>query len=129
MAFYTVGSRGGKFLDEILGRFGKAFAQEVAKELAKELRAANDEWVSQINSPLGPRVHCSMVRRRVARGLPDAVIDGKRFLMTREALVEEMRARGMKRPLAKTEPEGAAEAVAEPPTGVKARLLRKLGRA
>jgi hypothetical protein len=107
----------------------KAFANELAAALAKELRASNDEWVSQVNSPLGPRVHCSMVRRRVARGLPDAVIDGKRFLMTREALVDEMRSRGMKRPLAKAEPASAAAHEPEPPTGVKARLLRKLGRA
>jgi hypothetical protein len=116
-------------LDEFLGKFGREFAKEVAKELAKELRSANDEWISQVGSPLGPRVHCSAVRKRFERGLPDAVIDGKRFLMTREALIEEMRARGLKRPLAKAEPVAPSAAESEPPTGVRARLMKKLGRA
>lgn len=117
-------------VDDILGPFGTAFAKQVAKELAKELRAANDaDWVPQVGSPLGSRRHCAAVRRRVARGCVDAVIDGKRFLMSREALKEEMLSLGTARPLVKTDPD-----VRESPgsdtgvTTVRERLLRKLGR-
>ena len=111
-------------MDDILGRLVK----ELAKELAQELRStSNEEWVSQHGSPLGPRVHCAAVRGRVERGFPDASINRKRFLMTKEALVEEMRLRGQKRPLAKTTAP-VPETVTDTPNGVKERLLRKLGR-
>lgn len=116
-------------MDDILRGLVKA----LAKEVANELRSPDDnEWVSQHGSPLGPRVHCRAVRGRVERGLPDATINrgprGKLFRMTKSALVEEMRIRGQKRPLAKATA-ADQEAVTEPPTGVKERLLRKLGRA
>jgi hypothetical protein len=113
-------------LDDILGRLGKAFAAEVARELAKELRAANDDgWVSQANSPLGPRRHCRAVRRRMGEGRLDCTRDGKLYLMTRDALREEMLRLGHCEPTVKAIPvEGD-----EPTTSVRARLLRKLGRA
>lgn len=118
-------------MNDILGRFGKAFAAEVAKELAKELRSANDDgWVSQDKSSMPARVHCAAVRRRVESGLPDAMIDVKlkRFLMTKDAMLEEMRARGQKRPLAKTAARSASEPESGPPTGVRERIMKKLGR-
>lgn len=114
-------------MDEILGRFGKAFAQELAKELAKELRSANDEWVSQVDSPLGNRRHCAAVRRRIERGAVDASIVGttsnRRFLLTREALNEELM--GICKPPVKAT---RVEVDPEPKTSVRERLLRKLGR-
>lgn len=111
-------------MDDILGRFGKAFAAEIARELANQLRAANEDgWVSQANSPLGPRRHCAAVRRRIGRGAIDCIIDGKRYLMTRDALHEELLSLGKPRPTVKAIPVDV-----EPTTSVRSRLLRKLGR-
>lgn len=81
-------------MDE-LGGFGKALGTWIAKELARELRAANsDGWIPQDKSDLGPRVHCRAVRRRMKEGRLDATIvrrDGRRvYLMSPEALQEEM---------------------------------------
>lgn len=111
-------------VDEILGKF----AGLLAKELAKELRAANDDWVSQVGSPLGPRKHCAAVRRRLERGEPGASNpDNRRFLLSREALLQEMQALGVPKPPVKAEPApGGFEKVEE--TSVRDRLLRKLGR-
>lgn len=109
-------------MDEILGRF----ASLLAKELAKELRSANDGWVSQVDSPLGPRRHCAAVRRRLERGEPGASHpDKKRFLLSREALLEEMQTMGIPRPTVK-----AASGDQDVPeeTTIRGRLLRKLGR-
>jgi hypothetical protein len=113
-------------VDEILGKF----AGLLAKELARELRAANDDWVSQVGSPLGSRKHCAAVRRRLERGEPGASNpDNRRFLLSREALLEEMQALGVPKPPVKAEPApapGGFEKVEE--TSVRDRLLRKLGR-
>jgi hypothetical protein len=113
-------------LDDILGKLGRELAAEIARALAKELRGANDDgWVSQANSPLRPRRHCAAVRRRMGEGRTDCTRDGKLYLMTREALQEEMLRLGKKTPTVKAIPvEGA-----EPTTSVRCRLLRKLGRA
>lgn len=126
-------SESGRYqVDDILGPFGSAFAKQVAKELARELRAANDsDWVSQHDSPLGNRRHCAAVRRRVGRGCTDAVIDigRKRFLMSREALKDEMLALNSARVPVKADP--VSVNASECDTGVSTvrdRLLRKLGR-
>lgn len=109
-------------MDEILERF----ASLLAKELAKELRSANDGWVSQVDSPLGPRKHCAAVRRRLERGEPGASHpDSKRYLLSREALLEEMRSGNVPKPPVKADP-GGFEVVEQ--TSVRDRLLRKLGR-
>lgn len=58
-----------------------------------------DEWVDQFRSPLclpgqaHSRRHCSIVKRRIERGLPGAYIspDGKQFFLTTAALAEECR--------------------------------------
>lgn len=121
---YMFGSLGRSDVEEILGKW---FVTELAKEIAKELRASNDGWVSQVGSPLGPRRHCAAVRRRLERGDPGASHpDKKRFLLSREALVEEMQTLGVAKPLVKTDPGGFEPVEAE--TTVRDRLLRKLGR-
>ena len=45
---------------------------------------------SQADSPLGPRRHCAAVRRRVRAGDPGAQIIGRTFLLSLEALADEM---------------------------------------
>jgi hypothetical protein len=47
-------------------------------------------WVDQHQSDLTVRQHCRAVRRRRTEGKPGAAIVGRRYLMTRAALWEEM---------------------------------------
>lgn len=47
-----------------------------------------DEWVDQQRSPL--TAHCSTVRARIEAGLPGALIEGDRYLLSTAALAEEM---------------------------------------
>lgn len=47
-------------------------------------------WVDQHHSDLSVRQHCRAVRRRRAEGKGGAEIHGRRYLLTREALWEEM---------------------------------------
>ena len=136
--------------DAALGRLLRGFAKILAKELAVALRGVNDEWIPQQGSPLGNRRHCSAVRRRAQRGDLGAVVDGKRFLLSRAALQEEMMGLGKVAAEAKAAPATKAgttgastyreellekvRAVRSTQTadaggsGVRERLLRKLGR-
>lgn len=116
--------------DEILGPFGLAMAKQIAREL-HALRAANsDGWVDQHSSELAPRVHCRVVRQRMAEGRLDATIvrrDGKRaYLLTPDALREEVVGKprpGVKRCVA------LREVAQHPVTAVVERINRRLGRA
>lgn len=46
-------------------------------------------WLTQEYSPLGRERHMSVVRRRMAAGYADAAIDGRRYLLTIDAVVDE----------------------------------------
>lgn len=46
-------------------------------------------WLGQEYSPLGREKHVEAVRRRMAAGLTDAAIDGRLFLLTIDAVVDE----------------------------------------
>jgi hypothetical protein len=106
------------------------FIKMLAKAVVAELRSANDDgWVSQHGSLLGPRRHCAIVRRRVEAGDAEATIKpapDRQFLLSRAAYAEEMRGMGVARPPVKALPAAAGP---DEDTGVKLRLLRKLGRA
>jgi hypothetical protein len=52
--------------------------------------ARQDEQIDQRNSPLGPKRHASACRRRIAAGEPGASKAGRRWLLTRTALAEEL---------------------------------------
>ena len=47
-------------------------------------------WIDQRTTSAGPRTHIAMTRRRVKAGLPGAAIVGRRFLLSPEALQEEL---------------------------------------
>lgn len=64
-----------------------AFADRVVRKL---MTAQTDDHIDQVRSPLGRRKHCSAVRARIARGAPGAAIVGRRHLLTRAALDEEL---------------------------------------
>jgi hypothetical protein len=91
-------------------------------------------WVDQHQSSLSVRQHCKAVRRRRAEGKGGAAIQGRRYLLTREALWEEM-GRSPKPGLRKCGARNAGPAGAEPSrhetvardTAEKLRQLRKRG--
>ncbi len=66
------------------------FARMVAREIVALQREEPPEMIDQHASPLGPRRHCAAVKRRLAKGLPDASIVGRKHLLTPEALQQEL---------------------------------------
>jgi hypothetical protein len=52
--------------------------------------AGQDGLVDQRRTPLGPRRHADAVKRRLARGEPGASKVGRRYLLTPDALQEEL---------------------------------------
>lgn len=60
---------------------------------ASVVRSVEGGWLDQEFSPLGSRRHIAAVRRRIARRKPgselDAVVVGRRYLLTVDALAEE----------------------------------------
>jgi hypothetical protein len=75
--------------DDLSGALN-AFAELVARHVVRELRAGANEMVAQAGSPLGPRRHAAAVRRRVANGEGGAVVAGRRLLLTKEVLADEL---------------------------------------
>lgn len=75
-----------------LVELARAFASIVERIAERDAEPGLDgqEWVDQLKSPLGARLHCAAVRRRRAEGKGGAAIKNRRHLLTREALTEEM---------------------------------------
>lgn len=66
--------------------------------------------IDQRGSALGPRRHCSVVRRRIALSKPGAFVVGRMHLLTGEAYVEELAYETGSRPgLASCTPSNNAE--------------------
>jgi hypothetical protein len=84
--------------DAALAAFARVLAPFVAKEVVRELRGADGEMIGQAGSPIGPRRHAAAVRKRVANSQGGAVIAGRRLLLSREALEQEMALLNGKRP-------------------------------
>ena len=66
------------------------FARLVAREVVALQREGQPQMIDQHASTLGPRKHCAAVKRRLAKGLPDASIVGRRHLLTPDALQQEL---------------------------------------
>jgi hypothetical protein len=66
----------------------------IARAVVAELKAADShsDMVDQTRSPLSAKKHCAIVRARIARGAGGAAIAGRKHLITREALQEELAA-------------------------------------
>lgn len=61
------------------------------ERLEKQVQAGGLEgYVDQTESPLGPKRHCRAVRRLVSEKDDRAAIVGRRFLLSRAALKEEL---------------------------------------
>jgi hypothetical protein len=65
-------------------------ADDIASRVCSKLRAERVSWLDQRTSPAGSRRHIGMTKRRVQAGLPGAAIVGRRFLLSPEALQEEL---------------------------------------
>src|SRR5688572_11962718 len=71
----------------------------IARAVRRALTSSADEgMVAQTSSPLGSRRHCNAVKRRLEAGRPGAARIGRRYLLTREALGEELAAAGCSKP-------------------------------
>ena len=73
-------------LSTMLDRFAEALASRVVDRLASTSRG----MVSQHGSPLGARRHRAAVARRLERGEGGAARVGRRFLLSHDALTEEL---------------------------------------
>jgi hypothetical protein len=63
----------------------------IARAVRRALHAATDgEMIPQGRSPLGPRRHAEAVKRRLAAGQPGAAHVGRKYLLSPDALNEEM---------------------------------------
>lgn len=99
-----------------------ALAEKVADLVVARLTAGTQAGtVDQCGSPLGRRRHIAAVRKRVGTGVAGAAIVGRRHLLTREALQEELGTASMKPRKAN----GAAVAVE--PVDAMAELREKYG--
>lgn len=82
-------------LAEALETFVDELAELVARKVVDRLQQGTPDMVDQSNSPLGRRRHCYAVRRRISEHKPGAAVVGRRHLLTREALAEELARLGM----------------------------------
>jgi hypothetical protein len=73
-----------------MDEFLDVFARKVAAIVLSEMRGGDLGMIDQHGSLLGSRRHCAAVRRRIKRGTGGAAIVGRRFLLSREALREEL---------------------------------------
>jgi hypothetical protein len=85
------------------------------RQLADALEASEPspgagDWISQAESPIGPRRHVALCRRLAAQGSPLACRAGRRFLLKPEAFSEAPKSGGKK--ASKPAPQSAAERAA-----------------
>lgn len=81
------------------------YLDAIADRIAARMNAGRERMVNQGNSDLGPRKHRAAVKRRLANDEGGAGIspDGRRFLLTPEAVREELAGKS-----GRAKPKGAA---------------------
>ena len=88
----------------VFAAFARVLAPHLARALKDELRAGTDpDWIDQNISPLGNRRHCGAARRRISEGAGGAEQVGRRWLLTRAAIDEELARGRRKRPEAEAD--------------------------
>ena len=108
--------------------FAAAFEGLMRKIMREEIQAAlhpSDEWHDQRRSPLGSRRHCAATRRRASEGKSDAKKIGDRFLMTTDAIAEEMERLGRPKALTRAD---TSKTPLSPEDEVRERIQRRLQR-
>lgn len=114
------------------GAFEAMLEGLLRKVVREEMAAAahpSDDWRDQRRSPvLGPRRHCAAVRRRLAADPQDpmAKIVGDRFLLTTDAIAEELERAGRKPPPPSTPPPTVAKCAA--PESPEAEAIERVKR-
>lgn len=66
------------------------FIDAIAEAVSQRMMKGRERMISQTHSELGPRRHRAAVKRRLANGEGGAGIDGRKYLLTPEALHEEL---------------------------------------
>lgn len=61
-----------------------------AQAAAQRPAQSAPQWIPQTRSPLGNRRHIAAVRRRLAAGEPGATQVGRKYLLTRDAMDQEL---------------------------------------
>lgn len=80
-----------------LGSFLDGLVDLIAARVVERLGGDGSNWVDQSASPLGPRRHRKAVCERLASGRPGASRVGRKHLLSREALEEELATKGRKK--------------------------------
>lgn len=88
--------------EDPIARGLEAFADLIAERVWLRFQQGTPGMLDQTRSPLGNRRHCNAVKRRVAAGEPGAARVGRRYLLTPDALAEELHRLG-KAPAPKSE--------------------------
>ncbi len=99
-----------------LDAFLDYLVERIATRVVEKLGGADSQWVDQSSSQLGSRRHRAAVNRRIAEGLPGATKVGRKHLLTREALAEELATVSKKR-----------RATTETDVQLEARIRKDLG--
>lgn len=82
-------------IDQVIARFGpSAVLAAVAAHLSQPHASEPEKWLSQRDSPLGPRIHAGLCRRLIDQGDPRAGRAGRRWLVRVDAVQEEVARRG-----------------------------------
>jgi hypothetical protein len=100
---------------DVIAQALDALADLIAERVWVRFQQGTPDMVDQSKSPLGNRRHCNAVKRRVGNGEPGAARVGRRYLLTPEALAEELHRLGQGPP-----PKRRGESVAD-------ELRRELG--
>lgn len=101
------------------------FFEKIREIVASELRGDDPSWVDQNNSALTRRIHIDAVKRRLAKASAEGVsprflgarVQGRRFLLSQEAMAEEIgdrEAKGAAKARARKASLELAKAEAEP---------------
>lgn len=88
-------------IGQLLGGLFEPLLRKVVREELDARCHPSDDWRDQKRSPvLGPRRHCQAVRRRLQENPsdPSAKIVGDRFLLTTDAIAQELDRIGKGRP-------------------------------
>ena len=108
--------------------FFAAFEGMIRKVVREEMQSAlhpSTDWRDQRDDRvLTPRMHCAAARRRMAEGKADAKKVGDRYLLTTDAIAEELERLGRPKTLGKVAP----RAPLTPEDEVVERINRRLQR-
>ena len=81
---------GARKREDVIAEALDAVADLVAERVWLRFQQGTPDMVDQSKSPLGRRRHCNAVKRRIGNGEPGAARVGRRYLLTPDALTDEL---------------------------------------